>query len=109
MNEDQYSIEIEQACDSFANGGSLEDATVALRYIVSPDRLAEMRPEYRACSFAKDNYFEEDVAWCAVALQWPQYFGGDDWRRASQLYECVYAPRRPAGEAKPVNGQTPRA
>ncbi len=78
-------------------------------YIVSPERLAEMKPEYRACSFTKDNHFEEDCSWCAVVLQWPQFFGGDDRRRANELYDRAYAPKRPDGEIKAGNGSAPGA
>jgi hypothetical protein len=46
-------------------------------YILSPERMNEMRPELRALSFTGDNNFEEDCSWCAVALQWPEYFPAD--------------------------------
>ena len=38
---------------------------------LSPERLAEMPEHLRSCSFTHDNWFEEDTAWCAVALTWP--------------------------------------
>ena len=66
---------------------------------LSPERLAEMPKHLRKCSFTRDNWFEEDAAWCAVALAWPEFFPmqQDD---AVAIYRHVYAARCEGVKAK---------
>lgn len=63
-------------------------------YIISTARLGQMKPEYRACSFTKDNHFEEDCSWCAVVLSWPEFFTDNQYGQALATYNCLYAKRR---------------
>ena len=55
-------------------------------FVLSPERRAEMPLELKACSFTRDRYFEEDFAWCAVPLAFPQHFTVDDFRAALEAY-----------------------
>ena len=65
-------------------------------YWLSPERMLEMRPEYRACSFSGNNWFEEDCSWCAVAMQWPQYFSEKANGYARDLFNNLYAQKKGA-------------
>jgi hypothetical protein len=75
---------------------------------LSPERLAEMPQHLRSCSFTHDNWFEEDTAWCAVALTWPEFFPmqQDD---AAAMYQHVYAARREQVQAKGRTESAPSA
>ena len=63
-------------------------------YVLSLARLLEMPEHYRACSFSGDHNFEEDCAWCAVALTWPQYFNAKTLDAAQSTYDNHYAPKK---------------
>lgn len=65
-------------------------------YILSPARMAEMPGYLKACSFTKDNNFEEDCSWCAVVLAFPAYFQADHVRAAQYMYDMCYGPNRRA-------------
>lgn len=58
---------------------------------VSPERLAAMPAMYRACSLSKNQWFEEDCAWCAVALAFADVFTGDERAHAERTYRQWYA------------------
>lgn len=58
---------------------------------VSPERILEMRPEYRATSFTGDNCFEEDCSWCGVVLAWPHLFSAKEVIAAQNTYNSFYA------------------
>jgi len=57
---------------------------------LSPEGLAEMPEHLRKCSFTKDNWFEEDCSWCAVALAWPDLFPRQQ-EDAMIIYQHLYA------------------
>lgn len=51
----------------------------------------EQMPEYlRACSFTRDQFFEEDCSWCAVVLAFPQFFNADQSLSASMTFRRHY-------------------
>ena len=62
-------------------------------YHVSAERYKAMPAQYRACSFTKDQWFEEDCSWCAVVLSWPGLFAPEMVDAAKVCYEVVYARR----------------
>ena len=53
---------------------------------ILPEKLAAMPAKHRACSLSKNQWFEEDCAWCAVALTFPQAFSDDEIERAVSTY-----------------------
>lgn len=55
-------------------------------FAVSAERLAAMPLELRAISFSRDRFFEEDWAWAAVPLAFPEAFTQDDFRVALRTY-----------------------
>ena len=66
---------------------------------ISPERFAEMPEPLRKCSFTKDNWFEEDCSWCAVALTWPKFFPGQV-IDAAMIYAKFFAERIGRNEAE---------
>ena len=60
---------------------------------ISPERLAKMPERLRALSVSRDCWFEEDCAWCAVPLAFPEDLaevmdvdGARDFYRANKRY-----------------------
>ena len=62
-------------------------------YWISDARLTEMPEKYRRCIYLEDkpNWFEEDCAWAAVPLTWPQYFSLEIVNRAQKTYDFATA------------------
>ena len=58
---------------------------------LSPARYAAMPAHLRACSWTGDRWFEEDCAWCAVVLAWPEYFDASTKAAAERTYQQCYA------------------
>ena len=65
-------------------------------YELSGERLAAMRPEYRATSFTGDNCFEEDCSWCGVVLAFPHLFSAKDVIAAQNTFNAFYANKKEA-------------
>jgi|Laugresu1bdmlbdd_1035124.scaffolds.fasta_scaffold00093_9 hypothetical protein len=59
-------------------------------FIVSPARLMQMPENLRACSFTKDDHFEEDCSWCAVPLAFPSLFSANVVENARECYAHSY-------------------
>ena len=82
---------------------------------ISPERLAAMPAKYRVCSLTNNHWFEEDCAWCAVALTFPEAFSGDEIALAGRTYLQWYANKPPSIQASPPpargspNMSTPKA
>lgn len=62
-------------------------------YILSEERMKEMPEYFRLCSFTKDNHFEEDASWCAVALTWPHLFDSANLVMAMNIFDAHYKSR----------------
>ena len=60
-----------------------------------------MPAKYPVCSLTKNQWFEENCAWCAVALTFPEAFCGDEIARAGRTYLQWYASKSPNIEAPP--------
>ena len=60
---------------------------------LSPKRMKEMRIELEAMSYTGNQWFEEDVSWAAVALQWPELFNEEDRQRAERTRQGWLASR----------------
>jgi hypothetical protein len=65
-------------------------------FILSEARMKAMPEHLKACSWTKDNNFEEDCSWCAVVLAWPQYFDAKRIDAAQKTYDMVYGKNRRA-------------
>ena len=59
-------------------------------YVVSREMYDKMPDHLKACSFTNDQYFEEDLSWCAVVLAFPQHFGTGLCAAARETYERFY-------------------
>jgi hypothetical protein len=55
-------------------------------FVLSAARMAEMPLELRALSFSRDRFFEEDWAWAAVPLAFPDAFPPDHFAIALKTY-----------------------
>lgn len=74
---------------------------------VSAGKLKKMHPALAAIAYPKEGWFEEDSAWCAVVLSFPEFFLAEnlilakktlkDWYPAA--YETFYGEVIPAGES----------
>ena len=72
---------------------------------IAPERLAIMPAKYKTCSLTNNQWFEEDCAWCAVALTFPEAFSGDEIARAGRTYLEWYANKPPSVQASPPSAQ----
>lgn len=59
-------------------------------YVVSREMYEKMPDHLKACSFTNDQYFEEDLSWCAVVLAFPQHFGTRLCKAAQETHERFY-------------------
>jgi hypothetical protein len=57
---------------------------------LSPERMQAMPEHLRACSYTKNESFEEDCSWCAVALAFPEYFSKEEKQAPLWTYEAVH-------------------
>lgn len=60
---------------------------------VSESRYAKMPMHLRQLSWTADQYFEEDCAWCAVVLAFPEEFTTRDIETAQRTYAAILKDR----------------
>lgn len=83
-----------QESDEIADGIHWIETARHAGYWLSPDRLDAMPDHLKACSFTGDCWFEEDSAWCAVPLAFPEAaFGLRSVELAQQTYDLDYGAR----------------
>lgn len=80
-----------QTCNQVAHGITEVSTASHGGFVLSAKRMAEMPKQYKACSFTKDNHFEEDCSWCAVVMAWPEYFDSERKHRAEMMFNRFYA------------------
>lgn len=81
-----------QSVKTFAPGIQYVETAGHGGFIISNERLAEMNPILCNCCFLKSHpwAFEEDCAWCAVVLQWPEHFSNAQIASAQDTYNHYY-------------------
>jgi hypothetical protein len=57
---------------------------------VAGKKLTKMPPALRSIAYPRDGWFEQDTAWCAVPLAFPQFFAYQTNVRAKELLRRVY-------------------
>ena len=62
-------------------------------YVLAQWRYDLMARYLRECSFTKDRFFEEDCAWCAVVLAFPEEFTWYQVDEAQVFYNAYYERR----------------
>lgn len=55
---------------------------------LSRERFLSMPEHLRNLSFTNDQYFEEDLSWCAVPLAFPKYFNKGMVQTAQDTYDA---------------------
>lgn len=62
---------------------------------LSRERFDAMPPELRRVSFTRNQFYEEDSAWSAVVLAWPELFTAPTVRAARITFRQIYGPIPP--------------